>query len=356
LNALAERIARSIAGNGPLTIATFMTMALHDPYFGFYAVRESIGAQGAFTTAPEISQIFGELMGLWCAQVWCDQGRPAHPRLVELGPGRGTLMADALRALRVMPEFCDSLEIVLVEASPVLEAMQRERLATCGVALRWVKSLSDIEPDRPLFLIANEFLDALPIRQFVRTERGWCERMVTLDTSGELAFALSPFAAAIQPPPRRGDADLGAVFELAPAALALVEDVGRMLTAEGGAALFVDYGYADQGFGETLQAVRHHQRAGILDAPGESDLSAHVDFASLARNAAPASAHGPVSQQAFLRQLGIAARAEQLAARNPDAASEVAAGVARLLNPESMGTLFKVFALAPGNAPPLPGF
>ena len=355
MNALAQKIARLIRSDGPVSIATFMTMALHDPQHGFYATRESIGAEGAFTTAPEISQIFGELVGLWCVQAWCDQGRPARPRLVELGPGRGTLMADALRAMRVMPAFLENLDITLVEASPRLAAMQRERLDAWKGAISWTRQWSDVAADRPLFVLANEFLDALPIRQFVQTERGWCERMVGLDASEELAFVLAPAPVPL-PAAERGAPAPGAVYEMAPSAQALVEDVSRIIAKQSGAALFVDYGYgAEAGFGETLQAVNHHRASDVLGAPGEDDLSAHVDFTSLARGFAPgARPYGPIAQAEFLRNLGIVARAEQLIARNPGA--EIAAGVERLLSPAAMGTLFKAFAIAPADAPPPPGF
>ncbi len=357
MNALAQKVARLIASDGPITVATFMTMALHDPEFGFYATRESIGAAGAFVTAPEISQIFGELLGLWCAQAWIDQGRPARPLLVELGPGRGTLMADALKAMRIVPAFLAGLDVVLVEASPKLEAMQRARLSDAAVAICWARQWPDVPNDRPLFLLANEFLDALPVRQFVRGPGGWHERMVTLDTAGELTFALSPSPVPLDVPPERGAAAGGAVYEVAPAAEALLDDASRIIAERGGAALFVDYGYgAEAGFGDTLQAVGRHRRADILSAPGEADLSAHVDFAALACSAARVRCCGPVTQRAFLTRMGIMPRAERLAAHNPSRAEEIAAGVARLVDAEAMGTLFKVFALAPADAPPPPGF
>ena len=193
---LGQLIAGLIAAQGPISIAEFMTMALHDREAGYYATRDPFGAQGDFITAPEVSQMFGELLGLWLAQVWDSQGRPKRPRLVELGPGRGTLMKDALRALKLVPEFGQDLEVVLVEASDVLRELQQESLRESGAAIRWTKNFDLSSADRPLFLVANEFFDALPIRQFVRSERGWCERMVTLDESGALSFALSPVAMA----------------------------------------------------------------------------------------------------------------------------------------------------------------
>ena len=355
MNALARRIARMIRTDGPISIASFMTIALHDAEAGFYATRESIGARGAFITAPEISQIFGELLGLWCAQVWREQGASPSARLVELGPGRGVLLADAMRALRRVPEFLAGTEVVLVEASPALEKLQRERFCNSPVPIRWVRQWSDVQQDRPLFLIANEFLDAQAIRQFVMTERGWCERMIATDEQDRLVFALAPMPTTLSHPPGHRAAPGGAVYEISFAAEALVEDVARAIAQFGGAALFVDYGHEGRRVGETLQAVCGHQRADILEFPGEADLSAHVDFAMLARSAgrAGARAHGPIGQGAFLRALGIEARAEKLSAANPHRKEEIVAAVGRLT--DEMGELFKVIAITPAHAPRPPG-
>lgn len=387
---LAERIARLIAAQGPISVAQFMTMALHDPESGVYASREAIGAGGDFITAPEVSQIFGELLGLWAAQCWLDQGRPTRAHLVELGPGRGTLMADALRAARIVPEFLDAIEVVLIEASPVLRKIQREKLSAFvqaspphpalspsggegdthsslsptggegrgeGAAVRWVDRFDESLTDRPLFLIANEFFDALPVRQYVHTAKGWCERMVTVDADGKLAFALAPFPqAGLSIPHGRGEPEDGAVFETSPASTALAEEIGHVITRHGGAALIVDYGYANAGFGETLQAIAAHRTAGILDTPGEADLSAHVDFAALSEAATNASAvaHGPVDQSVLLKALGIEARAQSLQRANPDDADSIASRVIRLC--DTMGTLFKALAITPQHAPKPPGF
>jgi NADH dehydrogenase [ubiquinone] 1 alpha subcomplex assembly factor 7 len=358
VNALAARIAGLIQAQGPLSVAQFMTMALHDPGSGYYATRDPLGAD--FITAPEISQIFGELAGLWLAQCWHDQGKPNPARLVELGPGRGTLMADALRAARLMPDFLAAIEMVLVESNPVLCSVQRDCLKDCGCPVRWSGSFDESLADRPLFLVANEFFDALPIRQFVKTERGWCERMVTLDASDALAFALAPVpvsGAAI--PADRDGAPPGAVYESSPAGLALAEEIARTIAARGGAALIVDYGYgAEAGFGETLQAVGDHAFKDILESPGEIDLSAHVDFAALAQAArdSGAATFGPVGQGDFLDALGIRGRAEQLAARNPGVAADIFSAAARLIDADQMGTLFKALAIVPNGARKLPGF
>jgi len=356
MNKLAERIAALIAAEGPLSIAQFMTLCLHDPEGGTYA-RDPIGRD--FITAPEISQTFGELCGLWVVQSWHDQGRPDRPRLVELGPGRGTLMADALRAIAAAaPEFLPQAEIILVETSPALEALQRDKLKTFAADVAWQARFDDSLGDRALYLLANEFFDCLPIRQFVKTGRGWCERMVTLENGG-LAFALAPLAA--DPfffPPDRVGAPQGGVYEIAPASLALTDEIARVIADKGGAALIVDYGYGEAAFGETLQAVGGHKFAELLAAPGESDLSAHVDFAALSRAAhsGGAAAFGPVTQCNFLADLGIGPRAERLMIANPTEARAIAAAVDRLVNPQEMGALFKALSIAPKTAPKPPGF
>jgi len=352
VNALAERIAALVAAQGPISIADFMTLASGQ----YYATRDPFGSEGDFITAPEISQVFGELLGLWCVQVWHDQGRPKPARLVELGPGRGTLMADALRAARLAPEFLDGLDIVLVEASPGLRAIQEETLK--GLGVRWTDRFDSQLSDRPLFLIANEFFDALPIRQYVKTVHGWRERMVTL-SNGKLDFALSPVAvpdALI--PASRADAPDGAVYEVCQPALSLVDEIARIVAIQGGGALIVDYGYDGVDFGETLQAIADQSFAAILDDPGESDLSAHVDFLSLAATAARAGAavFGPATQAAFLDDLGIVRRFEHLATRNPRATTDLWPQLDRLVSPDQMGTLFKALAILPRTVSNPPGF
>jgi NADH dehydrogenase [ubiquinone] 1 alpha subcomplex assembly factor 7 len=343
--------------DGPISIGTFMTLALHDREMGFYATRESIGAQGAFITAPEISQLFGELIGLWFGACWGQQACPASPILVDLGAGRGSLMKDMLRALRSMPDFLDALEGVIVEVSAKLESVQRERLAVTAVPVHWVRQWSEIVQDRPLFVVANEFFDALPVRQFVMTERGWCERMV-ISASEALDLALSPQPVRLPICSARGETSMGAVYEICPAALSLAEEIGRAIVRSGGVALIIDYGHTGQGYGDTFQAMRRQTFDDVLAAPGEADLSAHVDFSALMDGARRGGArtHGPATQSDFLRALGIEERGERLARANPERAVEIEAAVARLTGAEAMGALFKALAITPPNAPVPPGF
>src|ERR1700712_601570 len=258
---LKARIAALIEAQGPMSVAQFMTIALLDPKDGYYPNREAIGAGGDFITAPEVSQMFGEMVGLWLVQAWADQGSPKNPRLVELGPGRGTLMADILRTAAVAPEFLADLEVVMVEASPALQQVQADKLRGLGADIAWQPQFDDSLGDRPLFLVANEFFDALPVRQYVKTERGWCERMVTA-LDGELKFALAPVPLPKPSVPAgREAAPDGGVYESSPAATALAEHIARIIATKGGAALILDYGYGETnngqvgGFSETLQAV-----------------------------------------------------------------------------------------------------
>jgi SAM-dependent MidA family methyltransferase len=366
---LKGRIAALIEAQGPMSVAQFMTLALLDPKDGYYATRDPIGAAsesggGDFITAPVISQMYGEMVGLWLLQCWADQGAPKNPRLVELGPGRGTLMADILRTCAVAPEFLADLEVVLVEASPVLQQIQAETLRRHDLMknadVSWQTQFDDSLADRPLFLVANEFFDALPVRQYVKTARGWCERMVTVNPQGELAFALAPvpLPPSAIPEDRRG-APEGGVYESSPAATALMENIAGIIAARGGAALVMDYGYgAAGGHAETLQAVGGHQFAELLGEPGAVDLSAHVDFAALAQAARRGQAHvsGPVTQGAFLAGIGLTERAEQLIKANPASAADVLAAAERLIVADKMGTLFKALAVTPPALTDVAGF
>jgi NADH dehydrogenase [ubiquinone] 1 alpha subcomplex assembly factor 7 len=357
--ALAGRIARRIAAEGPLSIAAFMAMALYDPADGYYERHLPIGADGDFTTAPEISQIFGELLGLWCALAWQAIGQPDPFALAELGPGRGVLAADLLRASRVVPGFREPLRLYLVEASPPLRAEQQRRLA--GAEPVWLQRADEL-PDGPLLLVANEFLDALPIRQFVRVGNGWAERLVALDGDGRLVFVdgpPNPAAPLFVAEHLRRSAAPGAIVECCPMALALAAFLGRRFAREEGAALFIDYGCFPSAPGPSLRAVRRHGPAEVLSRPGTADLSADVDFAAFAQAAREAGAvvHGPVTQRRFLTALGAEARLAALCrGASAEARRTLACGLARLLDPAAMGERFKVMAVTSPGLPPLTGF
>ena len=341
---LKARLLSRIARLGPISVADYMAECLHDSEFGYYATRDPLGQAGDFITAPEISQMFGELLGLWMAQVWMDQGRP-NGGLAELGPGRGTLMADALRATRGVPGFHDALEVHLIEASPVLRKAQAE--AVPGATFH--DSLADL-PEAPLFLFANEFFDALPIRQFQMNDAGdWQERQIGAE--GEtLIWGLAPPA----PLTVREGFTPGMIVETCAPGEAIAEEVGRRIATHGGAGLVVDYGDTES-VGDTFQALSDHTFADPLANPGTADLTAHVAFAPLARAAAPAQASGPVPQGVFLERLGVTARAQALAKgmQGPHLEAHIAAH-RRLTHPEEMGTLFKVMALTPMGAPKPP--
>lgn len=353
---LAAKIARRIRAEGPISIAAYMAMALHDPEHGYYRRRQPIGRAGDFVTAPEISQIFGELIGLWCADLWQRIGEPDPVFVVELGPGRGTLMADFLRAAESVPGFRRALRLVLVEASPVLRAVQAERLSDASFA-----DDLDAVPDGPMLLVANEFLDALPVRQFVRGPGGWAERLVAVDKADRLILIDSnehALAAALVPPALK-DSPRGTIVEISPAAAALSGAIAARLTRHPGAALLIDYGHAAATSGPTLAAIRRHDKTGLLDEPGTADLSAHVDFAAVraAAEAGGATAHGPVPQGEFLAALGAAARLSALCAGATAAQREMLAlGLRRLIDPREMGTLFKALALVSPGLPAPAGF
>jgi SAM-dependent MidA family methyltransferase len=357
MSTLAAEIRSLIAAEGPLPLARYMALALGHPVHGYYVARDPIGRHGDFTTAPEVSQMFGEMLGAWAAHLWRAMGAPASVALVELGPGRGTLMADALRALRVVPELSAALTVHLVETSPVLRARQRDTLAAAGVPIVWHETVADV-PQGPLIVLANEFLDALPLHQYEKRAGRWHERVVGLSEGGALTLGLAPDAVPETLIAARFRAALdGSIFERAPAREAVAAEVAQRLARAPGAALFVDYGHARSGLGDTFQAVRGHAYADPFADPGEADLTSHVDFEAIASAArhGGAEVHGPIGQGAFLLRLGIAERARRLAAgKDAGTARDIAAALDRLTSAEGMGTLFQALALtAPGlTAPP----
>lgn len=359
MNALEREIRALIESEGPLPVSRYVALCLTHPEHGYYTTRDPFGVSGDFTTAPEISQMFGELIGLWAAEVWRLMGSPARLTLAELGPGRGTLMKDALRAANAVPRFAEAIEVHLIDASPALQEVQRQTLAAVTQPVTWHADTASL-PASPLIAIGNELVDALPFNQFMKRNGKWHERRIGFGPGGELAFGLAPLALPDfeeSVPTRLAPAPDGAILERRD--LSPLTEILTRIRDHGGVALFVDYGHAETGFGDTLQAVAKHDYAEPLENPGEYDLTAQVDFEALA-SIAPAgvAAQGTVSQGAFLRTLGIDARAEILQ-RNakPELREEIAASLQRLTGPApAMGDLFKALAFASAGLPPLPGF
>jgi len=356
---LEREIRRLIGHAGPMPIADYMRLCLTHPQYGYYLTREPIGAAGDFITAPEISQMFGELIGLWMAAAWQALGSPENLRVVELGPGRGTMMIDALRAAKAAKAFYRAIVLHFVEISPTLRQVQQERFEGHEVPTLWHMSLAEI-PAGPLIVVANEFIDALPVHQAVRQANGWHERLVCIGPDGDLALttaaeALSHFDATLPRDLRQSPE--GSIYEWRADTVAF--EIARRVRSDG-AALIIDYGHARAGLGETLQAVAGHTFTDPLLAPGEADLTAHVDFAALALSAdiIGARSQGPVSQRSFLRQLSIDRRAAALKASAPEKAAEIDSALHRLTGTgaEQMGELFKVLAIADPKLGDLPGF
>ena len=345
---LEQLIRKRISKHGPMPVSEYMSLALAHPEHGYYHKSDPFGRNGDFITAPEISQVFGEIIGLWCVITWQQAGNPAPFHLVELGPGRGTLMADALRAAAAVPEFIAAAEIDLVETSPVLRDYQKKTLSAHDAT--WHDKIDTVSGG-PCLYIANEFFDALPIDQFVKSETGWNRRCVGLNPStGRLCFVvdnisletgnLIPSSVVAAPP--------GSIFEHCPTSQSIATTLGEHLAAKAIAALIIDYGHPQPTAGETLQAVRDHEYHHVLSDPGDADLTAHVDFGSLAHAAQAAGAQvcGPVTQGDFLLKLGIEARTSRLATNcNTTQADLLLSGCRRLIDPDGMGTLFKVLAL-----------
>jgi len=358
MNALKQEIAAMIAQEGPISLERYMALCLGHPRYGYYMTRDPFGAAGDFVTAPEVSQMFGELVGVWLSEAWRVSGAPRPARLIELGPGRGTLMSDMLRVARIAPDFLSALSVHLVETSPLLREVQRRTLAGASRVPDWAESFAGT-PAGPAFIVANELFDALPVRHYVKTIGGWRERLVGLDSTGALAFGLSEQVEPSLAAPARE----GSIIEVCPEGQRLMGEIAARLVATGGVCLIIDYGYTQTSLGDSLQAVANHAYVDPLDAPGEADLTTHVDFAALARAARAQGAKimGPVTQAQFLLQLGIDRRAETLArTATREQVAEIAAALDRLTGTEDrrhqMGALFKVMAVADPATPDLPGF
>ena len=344
---LKARLIAEIATEGPMRVSAYMARCLFDPLDGYYATRPALGEAGDFITAPLVSQMFGELIGLWAAETWSRLGAPARFVFAEMGPGDGTLMADMLRAGRAAPGFREAAEIWLVEASGPLRALQAERLA--GAEVRWAQTLEALPQDAPMVLVANELLDCLPTDQFLRGPDGrWAERRIGLGADGaSLVFGLAPLPSDFAPPVAWTAAAAGAVAEISAAARTLGEAVGARVTTHGGAALFIDYGALAFAPGDTLQALRRHRKEDPLAGPGEADLTVHADFPGFLTGARAAGAETPpgLTQGELLHRLGVEARAAALAARHPDAAERLGRQLQRLVADDQMGVLFKAVAI-----------
>lgn len=353
---LKQRLAREIALTGPISVADYMTRCLHDPADGYYATRPSLGEVGDFITAPLISQMFGELIGLWAVETWQRLGAPERVRLVEVGPGDGSLMEDALRAAKVMPAFLEACDLILIEPSRPLREVQARRLAQADPTPRWVRSLGQIETDAPILVIANEVLDCLPARQFVRTEDGWAERRIGINDEGELTFGLVRINSGFERP--GFTVETGQVVEVSEQQAAFGRDLAVLVAEASGAALLIDYGRDRPGPGDTLQALRRHTKVDPLASPGEADVTQWADFPAVLEAAVRAGADvtGCVSQGLFLRRLGIEARAERLIANRPEAETVIGRQLARLTAEDQMGVLFKAAAIFSPRSLAVPGF
>ena len=349
---LANKIRNLIQQTGPLKISDFFSLCLADPDHGYYQSREPFGQAGDFITAPEISQLFGEMIGVFLVQAWHAQGAPENTRIVEIGPGRGTLMSDALRVIsRLAPELYEHATIHMVETSERLRNVQRQTLVRIKQRISWHDAFEEI-PAGFTLMVANELFDAIPIRHFVKTRDGFCERMVGLDDTGALAFGLGPggLDTSLLPIPEAAVRE-GEVFEISPARVAVMQAVAAKIVRDGGTALIIDYGHLVTGFGDTLQAVYQHEFDPPLARPGEADLTSHVDFQVLAEAAAAAGAHvhRPLTQGDFLLGLGILERAGALGTgRDSLTQATITDAVNRLAGEGEgrMGALFKVLAVS----------
>jgi NADH dehydrogenase [ubiquinone] 1 alpha subcomplex assembly factor 7 len=358
--ALATRIRKRIKDAGPITVAEYMTLCLLDPVDGFYPTRDPLGSDGDFITAPEISQMFGECLGLWVIQSWDDLGRPTRFNLVELGPGRGVMMADMLKAVALQPDCLAAATVTLVEASAALQAVQAKTLGRSGAQVSWADRLEAVD-DAPTLVIGNEFLDCLPIRQFVRAQGAWSERRVGV-VDDALRFVTDSVAASdavtalfpgTEPEPKDGD-----LLEVNLATAQIVDHLSERFSKQMGRALFIDYGPATTEFGDTLQAIRRHEKVGVFAQPGDADLTARVDFGAVSSLAQEAGlvVHGPETQRALLSKLGVEVRAMSLLRDNPAAKPKLLRQLHRLMDEDEMGTLFKAICLSASGLPKPLGF
>ena len=357
MSGLLAHIRDLVQKTGPMSVADYMELALQHPELGYYRHGNPLGLTGDFITAPEVSQMFGEMIGLWCADIWRQMDSPEHFTLLELGPGRGTLMQDALRATAKKSGFHHAMELHLIESSQTLRKQQDEKLSV--FLPRYIDDLFQL-PAQPTLIIANEFFDALPIRQFEKTFQGWCERLITVDGDG-LTFTIQPLdeTMAKMIPDALREANPGTVYEISMPGMVLMRNLAKHIGAHGGALLVIDYGYAEYDGKPTLQAVSSHAFADVLANPGEDDLTALVDFTALKKAAQTQDVQviGPVGQGEFLQALGIDLRAEQLKLHaTPQQATDITSALHRLTDPSQMGTLFKAMAVTSKSLSDMPGF
>ncbi len=350
MNRLGAKIAALIRATGPISVADYMTICLFDSEHGYYTTREPFGAKGDFVTAPEISQMFGELVAVWLVQAWRELGSPLPVTIAEIGPGRGTLMKDIVRTLRrLAPDLAARANFAMIEASPRLAEIQRQTLADVGADFAWHADIEALAP-QPLLTVGNEIFDALPFRQFVKTEAGWLERAIGLGNDDTLRFGVGTANLSAGALPSAAEpTEVGAIFEIAPAREALMAAVANRIARHGGAAIFFDYGHIEQGIGDTFQAVRKHRSEDVFANPGEADLTSHVDFSALANVARN---HGlgveTSTQGSFLIRMGLIERAGRLGqALDETARDKISADVERLAGPDQMGELFKGLTILP---------
>jgi len=350
MSPLKKRLIAKIKAEGPLTVAEYMTVCLLDPVDGYYPTRDPLGSDGDFITAPEISQMFGEVIGLWCIQTWQDMGRPQNVQLIELGPGRGIMMSDILRAAQLDKGFLAAVRVTLIEASPALEAVQGKTLSNAPCPISWASSLDKVAAG-PSIIIGNEFLDCLPIRQFIQKDRfagraGWQERMITVEDDA-LRFGVSPvpLSESLQAalPTAQEEAKNDDLLETCPASTQIIDQIKQRFQHNAGRVLFIDYGPETTEFGDTLQALKRHEKVGVFSDPGNTDLTARVDFGALVEmaKAVNLSVTAPVPQREFLSKLGLEMRAVALSRAKPDSKDKIARQLHRLTARDEMGELFK---------------
>lgn len=357
MSRLKERLIERIQAQGPLTVAEYMALCLLDPVDGYYPTRDPLGKEGDFITAPEISQMFGELLGLWALQSWIDMGKPAKVQLVEMGPGRGIMMADMLRAAQLDKDFIKAVNVTLIEASSALEAVQAKTLANAPCPVSWTTDLAEVEAGA-IIIVGNEFLDCLPVRQFVQKDRfagraGWQERVVGY-IDGQLQYALSPvpLSEVLQAslPAEQSEAKNDELLEVSPSVAQVLEQISARFMQSAGRALFIDYGPAQTEFGDSLQALKRHKKVGVFSDPGNTDLTARVDFSAFiqAARAVDMAVTKPAEQREFLSKLGLEMRAMTLARAVPDSKAKIGRQLHRLTDSEEMGALFKAIAVQSG--------